>query len=292
MPRRPPPPEGAPWDLPIAEAPFAFVDLEMTGLDAKQDRVVEVCIERVRGDVVESRVSTLVKPPERAGGAAHVHGLDEAALADAPPFTELAESLRTTLDGAIFVAHAAEWDIRFLAAEFGRVGVTFAPTHWLDTLVLARRAFLQRSYSLDALAVGLEFDRGHAHRADGDVLAMRRLFAKCLELLAPTSPRDLWEVRVAERKARAAILEACEAARRESRPVELTYRPSKKPAETMTLVVQGVLSELDPPKVLGYQLPGRGRRELRADRILRVDGIPPSDAGERPPESPPKTRDP
>ena len=43
------PPAGPPWDLPIAEAPLAFVDLEMTGLDAVHDRVVEVCVERVVG---------------------------------------------------------------------------------------------------------------------------------------------------------------------------------------------------------------------------------------------------
>ena len=36
------PPAGEPWDLPLAEAPLAFVDLEMTGLDASKDRVVEV----------------------------------------------------------------------------------------------------------------------------------------------------------------------------------------------------------------------------------------------------------
>ena len=37
-------------------------------------------------------------------------------------------------------------------------------------------------------------------------------------------------------------------------------------------------ADLDPPRVIGYQLPGRGRRELRADRILRVD--PARDDGE------------
>jgi len=259
----------------VADAPFAFVDLEMTGLDAKNDRVVEVCIERVRGGVVERRFSSLIKPSERAGGASHVHGIDEQALADAPSFAEVADSIRGVLDGAVFVAHAAEWDLKFLSAEFERIASPFLLDHWLDTLVLARRAFLQKSYSLDALAQGLAFERGHAHRADGDVLAMRQLFDRCLEVLAPTSVRDLWEVRVAERQARAAVLEACLSACREGRPVELTYRPSRRAAETFTLVIQGVSTELDPPRVMGYQLPGRGRRELRADRILRIhDGLP------------------
>ena len=40
--------------------------------------------------------------------------------------------------------------------------------------------------------------------------------------------------------------------------------------ETMTMVLTEVRRDLDLPRVMGYQLPGRGRRELRADRILRV----------------------
>src|SRR6476646_6424387 len=106
-----PPPEGIPWDLPIAEAPLAFVDLEMTGLDVAVDRVVEVCIERVVGGQRQQILTSLVFPSERLGGASHVHGLDATTLAGAPPFAELADGIVAILDGAILVAHAAEWDI-------------------------------------------------------------------------------------------------------------------------------------------------------------------------------------
>ena len=101
------PPPGPPWDLPVREAPLAFVDLEMTGLDPVRDRVVEVCIERWRGDVREDALETLVRPPSRAGGNAHVHGIDEAALAAAPAFDKIADDVTALLAGAIFVAHAA-----------------------------------------------------------------------------------------------------------------------------------------------------------------------------------------
>ncbi|MBV9948547.1 MAG: hypothetical protein JOZ69_16980, partial [Myxococcales bacterium] len=50
-----PPPPGPPWDLPVTEAPLAFVDLEMTGLDVARDRVVEICAERVVGGRCERR---------------------------------------------------------------------------------------------------------------------------------------------------------------------------------------------------------------------------------------------
>jgi DNA polymerase-3 subunit epsilon len=266
-----PPPSEPPWDLPVDEAPLAFVDLEMTGLDANSDRVVEVCVERVVGNRTVDRVHSLIRPDAKIGGASHVHGLDEAALADAPSFATIADRILAVLDGAVFVAHAAEWDARFLIAEMTRAGRALTISHWLDTLVLARRAFAFPSYSLDSLSASLKVDRGRAHRADSDVTAMRAVFARCVEVLAPKSVRDLWEVKVAQRRARAAIVAECEAAVEHGHPVSVVYRPSRKPPEPMLMILTEVRTDLDLPRVIGYQLPGRGRRELRADRILRVE---------------------
>jgi DNA polymerase-3 subunit epsilon len=265
------PPQGPPWDLPVLQAPLAFVDLEMTGLDPVRDRVVEVCIDRVVGGERQALLCTLVDPGgDRVGGASHVHGLDAATLAGAPSFESIAPEVRRILDGAILVAHAAVWDVRFLAAEFGRVGPAPALDHWLDTLVLARRAFAFQSYSLDALCRQLGLERGQAHRAESDVRAMRALFDRCLGVLAPVSARDLWEVRIGERRARQAIVDACEAAVKHGAPVVVTYRAARRPPEPLSMVLLEVRSDLDPPRVVGYQLPGRGRRQLRADRILRI----------------------
>jgi DNA polymerase-3 subunit epsilon len=254
----------------VSSAPFAFVDLEMTGLDPAQDRVVEVCIERWVGAERVAALSTLVLPDTRVGGAAHVHGLDAQALVGAPPFSEIAPRVSEVLEGAVLVAHAARWDVMFLEAELARAGRPATLPFYVDTLVLARRAFALRSYSLSALTEALAISRGRAHRAEDDVAALRSVFARALEVLAPVSARDLWEVRISERKAREAILVACDAAVEHAAPVDVTYRPSRRPAETMTMVLTEVRRDLDLPRVMGYQLPSRGRRELRADRILRV----------------------
>jgi DNA polymerase-3 subunit epsilon len=261
----------------VAQAPLAFVDLEMTGLDVDHDRVVEVCVDRVLGGERVALVSTLVDPGERVGGAAHVHGIDAAALAGAPTFASIAEDVRAALDGAILVAHAAAWDAQFLMAEFRRAGVEVSLDRWIDTLVLARRSFAFPSYSLDALCRELAIDRGRAHRAESDVYATRSLFDRCVQVLMPVSARDLWEVRAGDRRARQAIVDACEAAAKHGAPVLLTYRAARRPPESFAMVLQEVRSDLDPPRVVGYQLPGRGRRQLRADRILRIEPAPPTD---------------
>lgn len=271
-----PPPPGDPWDLPVAEAPLAFVDLEMTGLDAENDRIVEICIERVVGGVRQAYFTSLVNPGERAGGASHVHGLDAASLAEAPTFAALADEVIRILDGAVIVAHAAEWDVRFLTAELARCGKPVVFPHYLDTLTLSRRSFSFQSHSLGSLCKEFTIDPGQAHRAASDVAALRVVFDRCIAVISPVSIRDLWEVRIAERSARSAIVSACVAAVEHALPVQLTYRPSRRGPEPLLMILTEVRSDLDPPRVIGYQLPGRGRRELRADRILRVD--PPVDS--------------
>jgi DNA polymerase III subunit epsilon len=269
-----PPPPGPPWDLPTSEAPLAFVDLEMTGLDVSNDRVLEVCIDRVVAGKRAAFLHSLVNPGERLGGSAHIHGIDAAQVALAPSFASVAGQVVAALDGAILVAHAAAWDVRFLEAECRRVGIALEIRYWIDTLVLARRAFAFHSYSLDSLCRELGIERGRAHRADSDVRAMRELFDRCEAALTPVSARDLWEVRVGDRHARQTVVDACEAAAKHGAPVVVTYRPAGRPPESMQMVVLEVRSDLDPPRIVGYQHPGRGRRELRADRILRVEPQP------------------
>jgi DNA polymerase-3 subunit epsilon len=268
----PPPPLGPPWDLPVAEAPLVFVDLEMTGLDVTRDAILEVCVERWAGGTKLGEVASLVRPP--AGGtdrARHIHGIAPEMVEAAPTFAELAPRVRTLLDGAVFVAHAAEWDAKFLRKGFEATGTPVAIEHWIDTLNLSRRCFGLESHSLDALCKHFGIVRERAHRAGDDVAALREVFRRCVDALRPTTPRDLWEVRVAERRAREVVVAACEAAVLAKQPVKVTYRPSRRAAQVLPMILTEVHKESDPPRIVGYLLPSRSRRELRGDRILHVE---------------------
>lgn len=282
----PPPPQGAPWDSPLAEASFAFVDLEMTGLDVKKDRVIEICVERVRGGEIEGRLHTLVRPETLViaeattaegtpladdVGNTEIHGIRADELSNAPTFSEIADAVTPLLTGAIFVAHGASWDVSFIEAEFARAGKPLRVGHYLDTLNLSRRTFGLTSHSLDALREHFGLDRSRAHRADADVTALRAVWDRCIEALAPTTPRDVWGVRVAEHRAREQILAECTQAIAAGAPVNVVYRPRSRPAEVLAMMLVELVTGLDPPRVIGYQLPGRGRRELRTDRILRIE---------------------
>lgn len=281
--RPPPPPPGPPWDLPLAEAPLAFIDLEMTGLDPKKDRVVEVCIERVVGREVVDRIHSLVRPDEGGAtgapgplGNVHIHGIES--VENAPTWADLAPRIQALLDGAILVAHGAWWDVAFVRAEMERakdaMPKPFVLDHYLDSLNLSRRSFGLERHSLDALRAHFQLDTTRAHRADSDVLALREVFSRCMAELKPSTPRDLWEVRIAEGRVREHVLARCREALETEREVTVVYRARARPAEPLRMRITAIDLGLDPPRVIGYQLPGRGRRELRADRILRIEEDP------------------
>jgi len=252
-----------------------FVDLEMTGLEPEVDRVIEVCLVRRRGRETEGALETLVDPGPGVVFQTDVHGLAPASLVGAPPFAAIADRVIELTSGAVLVAHAAHWDVAFLEAEFARLGRPVLFPFYLDTLTLARRALWAKSHSLGALADNLGIARGVAHRAGDDVRVLSILFDKLLVDLAPRSPRDLWHVRVAERHPRPEIIERSLAAAGTGEPVWVTYRPSHKPPRSFLAIFAQVRTDLDPPRVLGYSLPGRGRFDLRIDRILAIAHPPP-----------------
>lgn len=258
------------WDAPLAEAPLCFVDLEMTGLDATEDRVCEVCLVRTRGATELDRLSSLVLPDVRVGENAGIHGLDAAALRGAPDFGALLPRIVELTADAILVGHAVDHDAAFLEAEAGRRGVALDLSCRLDTLPLSRRCLFLPSHRLSAVAsaLGMPFD-GH-HRATADAEATMRVFFALAGMLAARTPRDLNDVKIGQRVVREDIVALCVAAEASGERVVVRYRPARRAAEEAVMVITAVLTDLDPPRVMGYLALGRSRRELRADRILAI----------------------
>lgn len=249
-----------------------FVDLEMTGLDERRDRVVQLCIERVvGGETVERLVSFC--DPEGPIGNASIHGIGESDLAGAPTFAELAGRVKALFEGGILVAHGASYDVAFLKAELARAGIEWSAPHHLDTLHLSRRAFNFKSHRLSILANELGIECKAAHRADNDVRVLRGLFARVNEVLQPKTPRDLWHVHTGLAHARPEVVAGLEEALLTGRSLRLRYRPSGRAAQEIPFHVTAMRTELDPPMVIGYLTHSRGRRELRIDRILSLEPL-------------------
>lgn len=265
------PPLGSAWDEPVHRAPLVFLDLEMTGLRVDSDRVIEICARRTKSGRIEAQLNSLVRPDCGSHGSADVHGIRPPDLENAPLFSELAKDIEHLISGAIVIAHAAWWDISFLQAELARIGRPLHIPYFLDTLTLSRRAFAFPNHSLSALCSELNITRRREHRAQDDVEALMALWSHLISVLRPQTPRDLWHIRIGQRHARPGIIAAALRAAEGNAPVHIRYRPARRGPEDYIMRITAVRTDLDPPRVLGYLLPSRSRRDFRSDRILAIE---------------------
>jgi DNA polymerase III subunit epsilon len=87
------------------------------------------------------------------------------------------------LGGAVFVAHNASFDWRFVGAELQRAGMPLKGQS-LCTVRLARKVVPEvRSRSLDSLTWFFNIPVDQRHRAYGDVVATAEVFRRLLDRL-------------------------------------------------------------------------------------------------------------
>ena len=151
-----------------------FLDLETTGLSPAMDGITEVGLVILREGAPVVEWSRLVRPPRPIPPEiAHLTGITNDMVRDAPVFDAIAPELAKLLNGALMVAHNARFDYAFLKQAFARAGTAFfAPT--LCTARLARELDPGiESAGLDALVLRYGLEQSDRHRALGDArLAM------------------------------------------------------------------------------------------------------------------------
>ena len=132
--------------------------------------------------------TTLVDAGTRNLGRTDIHGIEPEWLNSAPAFAEIAGDLADALSDCVPVAHNADFDKRFLEAEWERMNGGPMGLEALDTLAVARRQGLPGRLGLLAEALGVAF--GEAHQALDDSRALAGVMAAFLEqgITLPTVP--------------------------------------------------------------------------------------------------------
>ncbi len=102
--------------------PLAFFDLETTGVNVAEDRIVEISVIKLNPDGTEEVLTELVNPgmPIPAEAAA-VHGITDAKVADKPTFKELAPKIKSFIGNADLSGfNCLKFDVPLLVEEFLR----------------------------------------------------------------------------------------------------------------------------------------------------------------------------
>lgn len=138
------------------------LDTETTGFDAENaDRIVEIGAIELINYVPSGKFYHQYINPERPipESASAVHGIRDRDVADKPVYAEIVAAFDEFIGDAPLVIHNAEFDMRFLNAEYKRLGLPALPmSRSIDTLSMYRKMYPGAPASLDALCKRYEVD--------------------------------------------------------------------------------------------------------------------------------------
>lgn len=162
---------------------FAVIDVETTGGGIHGNRLTEICIVLLRGMEVIDKFTSLINPEKEIPRQITVlTGIDNAMVADAPKFHEIAKKVEEITRNAIFVAHNVNFDYNVLRNEFRELGYDYNRRK-LCTVRLSKKLIPGLfSYSLGRLCDSINIPLINRHRAEGDTDATVILFQRLLSL--------------------------------------------------------------------------------------------------------------
>ena len=155
------------------DRPICIFDLEATGTNVLEDRIVDVCVLRREPDGRERVFSSLVNPgvsipPE----ATAIHHITDEMVKDEPRLIDLAPKLLELFAGADLAGfNAVKYDIPLLSTELKRAGIDWpgAGKRVVDSYVIFARK--ERRDLSAAYKFYCGKDMSGAHRAEADARA-------------------------------------------------------------------------------------------------------------------------
>lgn len=178
--------------------PLVVFDLETTGLDLVNDRIIQISYIKVSpndAEGEEQRKSLFVNPGIPIPLVVQeLTGITDEMVKDAPTFKQLAKSLADTFTGCDFAGYNSNrFDVPMLAEEFLRAGVDFDFSK--SRLIDAQSIFYKREPR--TLAAAYKFYTGRkmeedfrAHRADEDTEATYRVLQGQLDKYNPETVEE------------------------------------------------------------------------------------------------------
>ena len=169
-----------------ADTLYVVFDTETTGLSAAEHELIEIAgVKMRRGEIVDT-FAALMRPRQPISAKiTEITHITNEMVADQPDAAAVLPGFREFCEGAVLVAHNAEFDMGFLSVQAARTGVKRFSQPVIDTLALARAVFPgDRNHRLKTLTQKYKVTLTQHHRALADAEATGRVFYKLLEDLS------------------------------------------------------------------------------------------------------------
>jgi DNA polymerase-3 subunit alpha (Gram-positive type) len=177
------------------DAPYVVFDIETTGFSAEHDQIIEIGAVKVEKGQITDRFSAFVNPHTPIPFEIEkLTGITDDMVLHEPDITEVLPRFLAFCEGAVMVAHNADFDMSFIRKNSQRQGLPCAFTV-VDTVSLARMLLpnLNR-YKLDTVAKALNVSLENHHRAVDDAGCTAEIFIKFVEMLKERDIPDLTKV--------------------------------------------------------------------------------------------------
>lgn len=170
---------------------FTAFDTETTGLDPRQNRVVEIGALRFDSRGINSRMNILVNPDTfMPSEVTRINGITDAMLAGQPKAAQVIPDFLRFGGDTVLIAHNAPFDVGFINEELLRLKLPPLRNRVLDTRIFAKEIFPGLpNYKLQDLAQRFGIESIDAHRAEDDARVCMELFLVCLEKLKEKNPK-------------------------------------------------------------------------------------------------------
>jgi DNA polymerase-3 subunit epsilon len=150
--------------------PLVFFDLETTGINITNDRIVEISYLKVKPDGSEEcwtrRVNPQIPIPEQA---TVVHGITDEDVKNCPTFKEIAKTLALQIEGCDLAGfNSNRFDIPMLAEEFLRAGVyiDLSKRKFIDVQTIFHKMEQRNLIAAYKFYCGKEFTDAHSAERD------------------------------------------------------------------------------------------------------------------------------
>ncbi len=164
---------------------FVIFDLETTGFSPQKNQIIEIGAVRMENGKITDRFSTFVDPMTAIPyDIEKLTGIHNDMLTGAPSIGQVLPEFVRFSNGAVMVAHNADFDISFIKTNCDRIGIEFNKTV-VDTVSLARILLPElKRYRLDNLAKALHIPLENHHRAVDDAESTAEIFIKFIQMLS------------------------------------------------------------------------------------------------------------
>lgn len=167
-------------DYPIDDEIIVF-DLETTGLNSRDERIIEIGAVKLKNREVVEEFRTFVDP-ERPLSAetTNLTGITEEMIKGAPKEREAIEKFIEFAGSGVLVAHNAGFDTGFVRAACERQGIDYKFKS-VDTLALCRAALPNlKNHKLDTVVKEFKLGDFDHHRAISDAKILAEIFKRLI----------------------------------------------------------------------------------------------------------------